>query len=61
MVYEKPDRLSYIKVLTEIAADYGIEITDTEIKEAEAYAISKGGRSCRVAKQYVEELLRRMD
>lgn len=61
VVYEKPDRLSYIKVLTEIAADNKIEITETEIKEAEAYAISKGGRSCRVAKQYVEELLRRMD
>lgn len=61
VVYEKPDRLSYIKVLTEIAADYNIEITETEIKEAEAYAISKGGRSCRVAKQYVEELIRRAD
>ncbi len=61
VVYEKPDRLSYIKVLSLIAEDYNIEITETEIKEAEAYAISKGGRSCRVAKQYVEELLRRMD
>lgn len=61
VVYEKPDRLSYIKVLTEIGVDYNIEIGDAEIKEAEAYAISKGGRSCRVAKQYVEELLRRMD
>ncbi len=61
VVYEKPDRLSYVKVLTEIAEDYNITITDTEIKEAEAYAISKGGRSCRVAKQYVEELIRRQD
>ncbi len=61
VIYEKPDRLSYIKVLTEIAADYSIEITDENIREAEAYAISKGGRSCRVAKQYVEELIRRMD
>ncbi len=61
VVYEKPDRLSYIKVLEEIAADHLIEITEAEIKEAEAFAISKGGRSCRVAKQYVEELIRRMD
>lgn len=61
VVYEKPDRLSYIKVLTDIAADYSITIGEAEIKEAEAYAISKGGRSCRVAKQYVEELIRRMD
>lgn len=61
VVYEKPDRLSYIKVLEEIAADFNLTITETEIKEAEAYAISKGGRSCRVAKQYVEELLRRID
>lgn len=61
VVYEKPDKLSYIKVLTEIGADHGIEIGENEIREAEAYAISKGGRSCRVAKQYVEELLRRMD
>lgn len=61
VVYEKPDRLTYIKVLSDIAADFGLEITETEIKEAEAYAIRKGGRSCRVAKQYVEELLRRID
>ena len=61
VVYEKPDRISYIKVLTDIAADYAITIGEAEIKEAEAYAISKGGRSCRVAKQYVEELIRRMD
>ncbi len=61
VVYEKPDRLSYVKLLGEIAADYGVEIGDDEIKEAEAFAISKGGRSCRVAKQYVEELIRRAD
>lgn len=61
VVYEKPDRLLYVKVLCEIAMDYGIEIGENEIKEAEAYAIRKGGRSCRVAKQYVEELIRRMD
>lgn len=61
VVYEKPDKFAYVKVLTEIGADYGIEIGEAEIREAEAYAISKGGRSCRVAKQYVEELLRRMD
>lgn len=61
VIYEKPDRLSYIQVLTEIARDYNIEISEKEIKEAEAYAIQKGGRSCRVAKQYVEELIRRMD
>ncbi len=61
VVYEKPDRFSYVKILEEIAKDFNIEITEKEIKEAEAYAISKGGRSCRVAKQYVEELIRRLD
>ena len=61
VVYEKPDKFAYVQVLKDIAADYNIEIGEAEIKEAEAYAISKGGRSCRVAKQYVEELLRRMD
>lgn len=61
VVYEKPDKFSYIKVLTELGKDYNIEITENEIREAEAYAISKGGRSCRVAKLFVEELLRRMD
>ena len=61
VVYEKPDRFAYEQVLREIALDNGLEITEKEVKEAEAYAISKGGRSCRVAKQYVEELLRRID
>lgn len=61
VIYEKPDRVKYAKLIEELAADNGIEITDDNIKEAEAYAISKGGRSCRVAKQYIEELLRRMD
>lgn len=61
IVYEKPDKAMYIKVLKELGEDYGLEIGEEEIKEAEAYAMTKGGRSCRVAKQFAEELIRRMD
>lgn len=60
VIYEKPDKASYLMVVKEIGKDHGIEeITEEMLKEAEAFAISKGGRSCRVAKQYIEEVLRR--
>ncbi len=61
VVYEKPDKFMYVKVLEEIAKDNDMVLSENEIKEAEAYAITKGGRSCRVAKQFIEELIRRAD
>lgn len=60
VIYEKPDKAAYLMVVKEVGRDHGIEeITDEMMREAEAFAISKGGRSCRVAKQYIEEVMRR--
>jgi hypothetical protein len=60
VIYEKPDKATYLNVVRELAKDNLIpEVTPEMEKEAEAFAISKGGRSCRVAKQYIEEVLRR--
>lgn len=60
VIFEKPGKDAYLEILREVAHDYGIdEIDDKVLREAEAFAISKGGRSCRVAKLFAEELLRR--
>ncbi len=60
VIYEKPDKEAYFKVIRELGADMGLkDIDDALLKEAEAFAISKGGRSCRTAKHFIEEVLRR--
>lgn len=61
VIYEKPGKGDYLSLVREIGHDNGIEMTEDIMKEAEVFAMSKGGRSCRAAKQYIEELLRRED
>ncbi len=60
IIYEKPDKAMYRRIIEELGSDMGLtNITEDLFKEAEAFAISKGGRSCRTAKHFIEEVLRR--
>ncbi len=60
IIYEKPDKAMYRRIIEELGSDMGLtNITEELFKEAEAFAISKGGRSCRTAKHFIEEVLRR--
>lgn len=55
ITFGKPDRDLYLTLVMELAEHYGLALSKNDlIKEAEAYAIRSGGRSPRVARQYVE-------
>ena len=57
VVFSKPDKALYLSVVRDIASQYGIDKPEDELfREAEAYALARGGRSPRAAKQFVEYL-----
>ncbi len=57
ITFQKPDKDEYLSIVKELAAEYGIDMTEEELfKKAEAHAIRKNGRSPRTAKQFIELL-----
>lgn len=55
ITYIAPDKREYISILRQILADRGIQKDDNELTQiAERYAIKKGGRSPRAAKQLAD-------
>ncbi len=55
VTFGQPDKSRFVQIVSDLAAQYGIE-GDPEklIVKAEAFAIRAGGRSPRVAKQFIE-------
>lgn len=55
VTFGQPDKSRFVQIVTDLAAQYGVE-DDPEklIVRAEAFAIRAGGRSPRVAKQFIE-------
>lgn len=57
VTYSKPNKELFLSVVRDLARQYGLKMTEDEIcKKAEAYALTRGGRSPRVAKQFIEYL-----
>ena len=57
ITFSKPDKQLYINILNNLSKQYEIHMDfDTLILKAEAYALRRGGRSPRVAKQFIEYL-----
>lgn len=55
LTYGKPNKDGFLQLVSSIADQYGLKIPEEELfVGAEAYALRNGGRSPRVAKQYVE-------
>lgn len=56
ITFASPDRERYLYIVTELAKQYGLENMDErELSiRSEAFALRMGGRSARVAKQFVE-------
>jgi predicted AAA+ superfamily ATPase len=54
----KPDRALYLMIVRELAAQCGVGDIEALDLMAERYAIERGGRSPRVARQFVESLMR---
>ena len=57
VTFQKPDRSRYLYIVQELSKEYGVEEEEgTLIAKAEAFALRAGGRTPRVAKQFVEQL-----
>lgn len=57
VTYTKPDKKLYLSVVESLAEQYGIKTPIEEVRQkAEAFALSRAGRSPRVAKQFIEYL-----
>ena len=55
ITFLSPDRDRYLHIVRELARQYGLENDEKELAvRSEAFAIRMGGRSARVAKQFVE-------
>lgn len=58
VTFGKPDKKCYLKIVKALAEKSGIDMTNEEIELlAERFAIEKGGRSARGARQFVDSLL----
>ena len=57
VTFVKPDKQKYLTVIDELAKKYQLDIPTEQLhKQAEAFALSRAGRSPRVAKQFIEYL-----
>ena len=54
VTFERPDKEAYLAIVSRIAEDCGLEVTEKLLNGAEAFAIRKNGRSPRTARQFVE-------
>lgn len=56
LTFSKPGKDLYLKVTARLAQRYGLDLPEEVLfREAEAFALRAGGRSPRVARQYVED------
>lgn len=58
ITFSKPDKAAYLQIVRGLAELHKINIPVQELeKEAERLALERGGRSARLAKQYIDSLL----
>lgn len=56
--FQKPDKNTYLDIVRHLASDKGIKISVEELESgAERFALERGGRSARAARQYIDKLL----
>lgn len=57
ITFMRPDKKLYLQVVEDLAKQYGVKMpVDEVLKKAEAYALTRSGRSPRCAKQFIEYL-----
>ena len=58
ITFSKPNKQTFLKIVHSIALDKGINMEESELDMlAERFALARGGRSARLAKQFVDNLL----
>lgn len=59
ITFQRPDKNTYLNIVHSLAAEYGIEMPEEELDiAAERFALGKGNRSARAAKQFIDEIIR---
>lgn len=59
VTFQKPDKATYLEIVRRLAEDRGVALeTGTLEALAERFALERGGRSARAARQFVDSLLR---
>ena len=59
--FYKPDKQTYLHIVSYLAEEKGIDLPEEELYIlAERFALEKGGRSARAAKQFIDNLLSNM-
>ena len=60
VTFSKPNKETFLHIVHHLAKEYGIEMPTDELDGlAERFALERGGRSARLAKQFIEGLLSR--
>ena len=58
VLFSKPDKKLFLKIVRELAKRCGVEMAESELElQAEAFALKKGSRSARCAEQFINSLL----
>ena len=58
ITFQKPNRATYLDIVHHLAAQRGLEMDEKQLDiQAEAFALSRGGRSARAATQFVDGLV----
>jgi predicted AAA+ superfamily ATPase len=58
VLFSKPDKKLYLRIVKELAKKHEISISEQELEvQAEAFALRKGNRSARCAEQFIDSLL----
>ncbi len=58
VTFQRPDKATYLHIVEQLARDQGLALPSEALRaEAERAALSRGGRSARLARQVVDQLL----
>lgn len=58
VTFNRPDKQTYLDIVHRLAKDAGIDMKEKELdEEAERFALGRGGRSARAARQLVDSIL----
>lgn len=57
ITFQKPDKETYLHIVSHLVREQGIELAEEELSaRAERFALERGGRSARCARQFAESL-----
>ena len=60
ITFQKPDKKTYLDIVKNLAEQSGVAMASEELeKEAERFALERGGRSARLAKQLIDNVIAR--